>query len=71
MRRSLSSIFLGQTIKKKGFETALMTHERKHCFEHGFAELFVEAEADDTNAIALYRKTRSVSEMKVVQFSCK
>jgi aminoglycoside 3-N-acetyltransferase I len=55
----------------KGYGKALVAHVRKHCFEHGFAELFVEAEADDTDAIGFYRKTKSDSEMRVVQFSYK
>jgi aminoglycoside 3-N-acetyltransferase I len=62
----ISSSFQG-----KGYGRALMAHVRSHCFEHGFTELFVEAEADDTDAIEFYRKTNAASEMRVVQFSYK
>jgi hypothetical protein len=42
---------------------------RRDCLDRGFAELFVEAEADDTDAIEFYRRTDPNREMMAVQFS--
>lgn len=53
----------------KGYGKALMAYVRKYCLDQGFAELFVEAEADDADAIEFYRKTSPTRELDVVQFS--
>ncbi len=62
---------ISPSFQGKGYGKALMAHVRKHFFEHGFTELFVEAEADDKDAIEFYRRTDAASEIRVVQFSYK
>lgn len=60
---------IAPSFQGKGYGKALMAHVYKHCLKQGFAELFVEAEADDTDAIEFYRRTGPSREMNSVQFS--
>jgi GNAT superfamily N-acetyltransferase len=60
---------ISPSFQGKGYGQALIAHVRKDCLDRGFAELFVEAEADDTDAIEFYRRTDPNREMMAVQFS--
>lgn len=60
---------IAEAFQRKGYGKALMTQVRKYSLEAGFAELFVEAEADDADAIEFYRITGPSAEIGVHQFS--
>ncbi|MGB4771699.1 MAG: GNAT family N-acetyltransferase [Chitinophagaceae bacterium] len=62
-------VAISSAFQRQGFGKALMAQVRSHCHAHGFAEIFVEAEADDPDAIEFYRRTKMHKEMAVVQFS--
>ena len=53
----------------KGIGKALMSTVANFCRANGYEEAYVEAEADDLNAVNFYRKTSFKSEMKAIQFS--
>lgn len=56
--------FQGRGIGKK-----LLNEVLGFCKDHGYSEAFVEAEGDDDEAIAFYRRTKPDSEMNAIQFT--
>ena len=53
----------------RGFGKKLIEEVCKYCKENGFKEAYVEAEAEDTDAVNFYRKTSFSSEMKAIHFT--
>ncbi len=53
----------------KGFGKLLIAEVCKYCKASGFADVYVETESDDTDAVGFYRKTKCSSEMNVLQFT--
>ncbi len=57
------------TAQGKGYGSMLMQAVCEHCKANGFESAYVEAEADDNEAIAFYRKTAPGSEMPALHFN--
>jgi aminoglycoside 3-N-acetyltransferase I len=55
--------------QRKGFGKALIKAVCTYCKDNGFEEAFVEAEADDSNAVNFYRSTNSNVEMQAIHFT--
>ncbi len=55
--------------QRKGIGQALMGTLLDHCEKHGFDEVFVQAEAEDQQAVDFYRKIAKGSEMRAVHFT--
>lgn len=53
----------------KGYGKALMAALCDYCQKHGFEEAYVEAEADDIDAVNFYRKTNFSAEMNATHFT--
>ncbi|PID30349.1 AAC(3)-I family aminoglycoside 3-N-acetyltransferase [Candidatus Saccharibacteria bacterium] len=53
----------------QGLGKLLMAEVREYCKDNGFAEVYVEAESDDSDAVNFYRKTEYSNETNVVQFT--
>jgi aminoglycoside 3-N-acetyltransferase I len=55
--------------QKRGIGRMLINSIIDYCNLNGFKEIFVQAEMEDSEAIAFYRKTKVSSEMNAVQFT--
>lgn len=53
----------------KGYGKALMAEVCRFCKEKGFEDAYVEAESEDIDAVAFYRKTTFSSEMNATHFT--
>lgn len=60
---------IAKAYQGKGYGKALMEEVCRYCKENGFEEAYVEAEADDTDAVNFYRKTNYSSEMNAIHFN--
>ncbi len=57
------------TYQRKGLGKALMEEVCRFCEQNGFETAYVEAEADDEQAVSFYRKTRYSLEMNAIHFN--
>ena len=55
--------------QRKGIGNSLISEVCRYCKENGFAEAYVEAEADDLEAIRFYRKTKYTDEVGAIHFT--
>lgn len=53
----------------KGIGRSLIDFLGNYCRQHGFLEAYVEAEADDLEAVSFYRKTKFSYETRAIHFS--
>jgi len=53
----------------KGYGKVLIAEVCNFCRQNGFDEAFVEAESDDVDAVAFYRKTKFSNEMNATHFT--
>ncbi len=53
----------------KGFGKSLIEEVCRFCRQNGFKEAYVEAESDDTDAVAFYRKTKFTTEMEATHYT--
>lgn len=56
-------------VQGKGIGKLLLKEVITYCKNNGYSEAFVEAEGDDDEAIAFYRKTKPDFEMNAIQFT--
>ena len=52
----------------KGLGKLLMAEVVRYCKQQGFEHVYVEAEADDLEAVRFYRKTNASNELKAIHF---
>jgi aminoglycoside 3-N-acetyltransferase I len=55
--------------QRKGLGKILINEVNSFCFNHGFALSYVEAEADDLDAVNFYRNTNVSDELTAVHFT--
>lgn len=55
--------------QRKGFGKRLLAEVCSYCKENGFDQAYVEAEADDLDAVAFYRSTKYSTEMQATHFT--
>jgi len=60
---------ISQGYRRQGLGRALMAEVIGFCKRNGFAEVYVEAESDDMDAVGFYRKTELAHEMKAIHFA--
>ncbi len=58
-----------QSHQGKGVGKALMVFVTGYCQKNGLLEAYVEAEADDTDAVSFYRRTTFSTEIQVIHFT--
>lgn len=55
--------------RRKGIGKQLVAALNEHCRKNGFSEVFVQAEAEDLQAVDFYKTTPITDEMKAIQFT--
>lgn len=56
-------------LQRKGIGQTLINAINQHCQDHGFEEVFVQAETEDEHAVAFYRATKPVRESNAIDFT--
>lgn len=55
--------------QRKGIGKLLIATLKDYCAKNGFSEVFVQAEADDHQAVNFYRATPNISELQATHFT--
>jgi aminoglycoside 3-N-acetyltransferase I len=60
---------IAPNFQRQGFGKALIEAVCRFCKNNGFEDAYVEAEADDIDAVSFYRKTTFTTEMNATHFT--